>query len=230
MVFSKKKPPKRAALDGLWDSNGSPVFPSAEITADDHDHDHEDDDEHAVTGSALWGWTMLACLVACMMSLAGVLLTAFPLVTGERLVIPLGVFNAAASGALVSAAGFLLIPEATELLADSEEWEFGTLLLVGFFTGVLVDYISQIARHQPSGSESKPQQSDDDTPIRTRKSIVAEHREASIVARFELTPPSLCETPAEMTCEGMCCTELFSGEKVPFRDFSRHTSECLTSV
>lgn len=207
-------------VEGLWSSLGAAVYPASEIVYAADDHHEDEEDEGAATGTKLWGWTMLACFIACMLSLAGVLVTAVPLVSGKAVSIPLGLFNAAASGALISAAAFLIIPEATELLGNSEEWMFGTLLLVGFFTGVLVDYTSQIARRPIDENVAEKEV---EVP-RHRNSVMGDHREASVVARFELAIPKGDE-PMQTNFEAICCTELMTGERVRFGDFSRHQSE-----
>lgn len=129
----------------LKDSEGNDVEPVAEL-----DENGELKTEPEL--KAKWGVSLLASLIVNLMTLAGVILAipgiqAFAKTHGD---VVEGIFSAFAAGALMACACYIMLFEATHLVADGSMIEgeagqtfwWGTAILVGYFLPIVVESFS----------------------------------------------------------------------------------------
>ena len=152
---------------------------------DDHaGHDHGSAPASPATPTVPWGSAIGASLIVCLVTLVGVafLVPCFKSAATKNPLVFGAIANAFAAGALLAAAFYLIIHEATNLITGSGSAAlFGTLILVGFITASVLDLLVAAIRGSAKLSETAPAKASDEEGETTIALTVDPSRRARVL-------------------------------------------------
>ena len=141
----------------LKDDHGYDIEPSHEIP--------EGKAEAKASFDKPWGEAIGASILVMVCTLIGVIFARYPLnkIAQNHQGLMLGMTNAFAGGALLAAAFYLMLYEATHLIVRDEESfataEWGSMILTGFITASVLDlFVNFLIGKLPGGSSLAPSQ------------------------------------------------------------------------